>query len=211
MKFSFIHSIRWSIFIFMVTFITACMLTTASTIALEGLSWGAGTACILLLICAGIAFDILGTAAASAREARFHAMASKRVRGARHAARIARNAERVSYVCSGVIGDITAVVSGTASALVIFKLMAGMGAGDEAPRTAVIVLFTALVSGLTAGGRAMGKSLAAHHSTAIMLIIGKFLYILEHRLGITWFYPKRKKSKQGKRGNKRAARTNQSA
>jgi hypothetical protein len=58
----------------------------------------------------------------------------------------------------------------------------------------------------------MGKSFALHYSTDIVLMIGKFFYLLEHRLGLKLLQTKKKpKSQQGKRGNKRAARSNQSA
>lgn len=211
MKFSLIHSIRWSIFISVVTFILACIFTVTSTAVLEGFPWGIGMLIVIFLICNGIFFDIMGLAAAAANETPFHAMASERVKGSRQAIQIVRNADRFSNFCNDVIGDISGVISGAASALVVIKLMAGLGGDNELLRTAVSIVFTALVSALTVGGKAMGKSFALHYSTEIVLFIGKIFYFLQERIGVQWFNPKKKKNNQGKRGNKRAARTNQSA
>lgn len=211
LKFSIRHSLRWSVFIFFITFVLACIFTVSSTTILEGASWGIGMGIVILLICTGIFFDILGLGAAAAKETPFHAMASERVPGAKHSIMIVRNADRFSNFCNDVIGDISGVISGAASALVVFKLMASFHE-YEFLRTVVSVIFTAIVSALTVGGKAMGKSFALHYSTDIVLFIGKFFYLLERRLGLKLLQTKKKpKSHHGKRGNKRAARTNQSA
>lgn len=208
MKFSFRHSLRWSVLISVITFLLACLFTVSSTAILEGASWGIGMLIVILLICTGIFFDVLGLGAAAAKETPFHAMASERVPGSRHAIIIVRNADRFSNFCNDVIGDISGVISGAASALVVFKLMASFHE-YEMLRTAVSVVFTAIVSALTVGGKAMGKSFALNYSTEIVLLIGKFFHLLEHRLGLKLLRAKRKpKSIPGKRGNKRAARSN---
>lgn len=137
-------------------------------------------------------------------------MASERVRGSKHAIYIVRNADRFSNFCNDVIGDIAGVISGAASALVVAKLMLSMN-GSELMYTVVAVVFTGAVSALTVGGKAMGKSFAIHHANSIVLIIGKSFELLERRLGIRIFTKKRRKSKSGKRGKQRAARSNSSA
>lgn len=210
MKFSIRNSIRWSIFISIVTFILACIFTVASTTLLEGVTWAIGMLIVIVLVFIGIFFDIMGLAAAAANEVPFHGMASEKVSGSRHAIFIVRNADRFSNFCNDVVGDVASVISGAASAAVVIKLMSSFGDGNEVMRTVVSVVFTAVVSALTVGGKAMGKSFAIHYSTDIVLFIGKLFYVLEHRLKIRIFTPKRKQKTNTKRGNKRA-RTNQSA
>ncbi|WP_040951335.1 hypothetical protein [Gorillibacterium massiliense] len=208
MKYSVKDSIRWSIFISIVTFILACIITITSTAVLEGVSWAIGMVIVLMIVMVGIIFDIMGLAAAAATEAPFHGMASKKLPGAKHAIYIVRNADRFSNFCNDVVGDVASVISGAASAAVVIKLLGGNGGMAE---TFISIVFTACVSAMTVGGKALGKSYAIHNSTKVVLLIGKLFYFLEKRLGIRIFTPKRKtKSQNGKRGNKRA-RTNQSA
>ncbi|SHE11140.1 Uncharacterised protein [Chlamydia abortus] len=203
---------KWSIFISVVTFLLASLFTVTSTSVLEGVSWGVGMIIVLVLVLIGVFFDILGLAAAAASEAPFHGMASERVRGSKHSIYIVRNADRFSNFCNDVVGDISGVISGAASAVVVIKLMGNIGSSSQALSIAVSVVFTALVSALTVGGKAMGKSFAIHYSTDIVLMIGKLFYYLERHLKIRFFNPKKRKRKSlnGKRGNKRA-RTSESA
>jgi CBS domain containing-hemolysin-like protein len=138
-------------------------------------------------------------------------MASEKVRGSKQAIYIVRNADRFSNFCNDVIGDITSVISGAAITVVVIKLLNSFGQGEDVMRTVITVIFTAIVSALTVGGKAMGKSFAIHFSTSIVLFIGKLFYQLELRFRIRIFGPKRKsKSANGKRG-KNHARNNQSS
>ncbi len=209
MKFSFRHSIKWSIFISITTFLLACAFSITTTSVLEGASWGLGMLTVLVLVLIGIVFDIMGLASAAAQETPFHAMASKRVAGSRQAINIVRNADRFSNFCNDVIGDISGIISGTASALVVLKLIASMDSDHTLIYATVSVVFSGVVSALTVGGKALGKSFAIYHATDIVLWIGKGFYFLEHRFGIRIFQGKRSKLNNGKRGNKRDARTNQ--
>jgi CBS domain containing-hemolysin-like protein len=160
---------------------------------------------VIFLILIGIIFDVLGLAAASANEVPFHGMASEKVNGSKQAIYIVRNKDRFSNFCNDVIGDITSVISGAAITVVVINLLNSFGEGDEFLRTMVTVVFTAIVSALTVGGKAMGKSFAIHFSTEIVLFIGKIFYQLEVRFRIRIFSPKRKmKSSNGKRGKNHA-------
>ncbi|WP_314585274.1 hypothetical protein [Paenibacillus terrigena] len=200
MKFSLKHSMKWSIFISIVTFLLACIFSVISTMVLSGVGFGVGVIIVLLLILIGIVFDMMGLAAAAASEKPFHAMAVERVRGSRQGIYIIRNADRFSNICNDVIGDMTGVISGAASALVVGNLLLSMNQGNEMFRMVTSVVFAGLVSALTVGGKAVGKSFAIHYSTAIVLSIGKFFDLLERRLHIRIFTKKKSKPNNGKRG-----------
>src|SRR5690625_290397 len=206
MKFSISRASKWSVLIGLITLVMACFFSVTSIILLEDLSWGLGMLVVLVLILIGIVFDIIGIASTSAREEPFHAMASEKVKGSKQAVAIIRNADRFSSFCNDVIGDICGVISGAASTLVIIKLLASFGAGDAMLlRTVVTVLFTGIVSALTVGGKAFGKSMAMAYSTNTILGVGKVLYFLEHRMHIR-IIKTNNKAGNGKRGSKRAAR-----
>jgi len=209
MKFSLRHAIRWTVFISIITFVLAILFSVASNTLLNGLNWALGMLVVLVLVMIGIFFDIIGIATTAAEEKPFHAMASERVRGARHAIYLLRNADRVSNICNDVIGDISGIVSGTAVTFVVLELIADLGVNGTTASTIVNVAFAGLVSALTVGGKAFGKSFAINNSTNIVLFIGKFFYFMESRLHIRIFNGKKMKSR--KRGKKHAARANQSS
>lgn len=143
-----------------------------STIFLNSTTWYIGAIVVVCIVFVGALFDMLGMAAAAARETPFHAMASKRVYGARSAIVIVRNAEKVSSVCSDVVGDIAGVLSGAGALAVSVQLLATIHAGgwkDEA----VKIVITAIITSLTVGGKAIGKTVAIHSPTPIILFAAR--------------------------------------
>lgn len=126
-------------------------------------------------------------AAAAARETPFHAMASKRVYGARKAISIVRNAEKVSSVCSDVIGDIAGVLSGAGALAVSVQLLATIHGSGWMGETVKIGI-TAIITALTVGGKAIGKTIAIHSPTPIILFAARVweTAVLVVRRGIPW-------------------------
>jgi len=200
---------QWSIFISIVTFVLASVFSVVSTAMLQGVAWGVGVLIVLVIVLIGILFDMMGIASASANERPFHAMAAEKVPGAKQAIAIVRNADRFSNFCNDVVGDICGIISGTASALVVVLMIGEAGEGEGLWTAAVTVVFSAVVSAFTVGGKALGKSFAIHNSIPIVLWIGKAFYVVEHRFGIRMLGGRKKTN--GKRGSKRAARSDSSA
>ena len=187
---------RWSLFIAVVTLIIAAVITVISTSILAGVSWAIGMIVVFFIIIFGVFFDIVGLAAAVAKEKPFHSMASEKLSGAKEAIRIVRNADRFSNFCNDVIGDTSGIISGVASATVVLALIKDVGNSDDQYLYYIIsVLFTSVVASLTVGGKALGKSIAIGYSTEITLIVGKFFSFLEKNFNITIF--KKNKGKVG--------------
>lgn len=145
-----------------------------STIFLDKVPWYVGLAIVVGIVLIGALFDMLGVASAAARETPFHAMASKRVFGARRAIDIVRNAEKVSSICSDVIGDIAGVLSGAGSLAVSVQLSDALGAEGWYRELSVIGV-TALTTSLTVGAKALGKTIAIHAPTSIILFAARMV------------------------------------
>ncbi len=171
-------TIRWVVTIFLVTIVIS---GTISLISDEIMSRsGMVTAFVILLaiILIGIVFDIVGVAVTSADEKPFHSMAARKVPGALNAIRLLRNAERVSSICNDVVGDICGVVSGSASATIAAQVLQNF---DFSWPQLVTLLMSALVAGLTVGGKAVGKTFAMDSATNIVHSVGKLIWWL-HQL-----------------------------
>ena len=104
-------------------------------------------------------------------------MAARKVPGAQDAIKLLRNAERVSSICNDVVGDICGVVSGSASATIAAQVLNHFEFGW--PQVVSLVM-SALVAGLTVGGKAIGKTFAMNSCTKIIGFVGKLLYFLHH-------------------------------
>ncbi|MBD1378789.1 hypothetical protein [Metabacillus arenae] len=179
------QSLNWSVGIAVITFVLAALFTIISTSMLSGVGWALGMLIVFIIVLVGIFFDMLGIAAAAADEVPFHSMASNRVIGAKQSLKIVRNADRFASFCNDVIGDISGIISGTASAIVVIQLTLDMAIKEGSLLQIVInVAFTSLVAALTVGGKAFGKSIAINFSTDIIFQVGKIIYLFEDKFKI---------------------------
>jgi CBS domain containing-hemolysin-like protein len=166
----------------LITVISFALSVVMSYISNEALA-SAGTilsfAVLLLFIALGIVFDMIGVASTSATEKEFHSMAAHRVRGAREAVWMVRNAEKVSSICNDVVGDICGIISGATGALIVAHITSGVSAGLK---VVVSLLITGLVSALTIGGKAAGKGIAVMCSSKVLALCGRVLSVLPLKL-----------------------------
>ncbi|ELK44960.1 hypothetical protein QRD89_11465 [Halobacillus sp. ACCC02827] len=179
------RAVQFSLSIAVITFVLAAIFSVISSSVLSGVIWIFGLVIVLIIVLIGVVFDMLGIAATAADETPFHAMASEKVPGAKEAIVIVRNADRFASFCNDVIGDISGIVSGTASAVVVIQLANSFGYNEGSTVQIVIsVTLTSIVAALTVGGKALGKSFAIHSSTKIIFTAAKVIAWLEKRLKV---------------------------
>lgn len=169
------RTIRWVVTVFLVTIVVSGMISLISDEVMASSGLLAAFAILLGIVFLGIIFDIIGMAVATASEKPFHSMAARKVPGAQEAIRLLRNAERVSSICNDVVGDICGVVSGSASATIAALILTHV---DTVWPRAVSLGMSALVAGLTVGGKAIGKTIAVNSCTQIVHLVGRFLHTL---------------------------------
>ena len=170
-------AIRWVVTIFFVTIFISGTISALSDVIMANSSMPVAFLILFAIILIGIIFDIIGMAVASADEKPFHAMAARKVPGAKESIALLRNAERVSSICNDVVGDICGVVSGSASALIASQILAKF---DFSLPQIVSLCMSALAAGLTVGGKAIGKSFAVNSSTEIVHGVGRAVYMLRN-------------------------------
>ena len=170
-------AIRWIIAVFISTILVSGIISFASEEIMSVSSMAVAFIILLVIIFVGILFDIIGVAVTSADEKPFHSMAARKVPGALESIRLLRNAEKVGSICNDVVGDICGVVSGSASATIAAQLLAKM---EFSWPQLVGLLMSALVAGLTVGGKAIGKTFAIHSCTQIVHTVGKITWSFRH-------------------------------
>ena len=167
----------WVLTIFIVTIIVSALISLVSEEVMASSGMVSAFIILLAIIMLGILFDIIGVAVTSADEAPFHAMAARKVPGAKEAIRLLRKADKVSSICNDVIGDICGVVSGSASATIAVQILQNFEFSWE---RVVSLIMSAMVAGITVGGKALGKSFAVNSSTTIVHSVGKVIWWLSN-------------------------------
>ena len=162
---------RWVLRIFLMSIALSALLGLASGIVLEGAGYALAVTVLIAFVLLGIAFDILGVAVTAADARPFHSMASHREKGAREALFLLKNAEKASSFCNDVVGDICGIVSGSTAAAIVLRLQSSFNTQS----IFISIAVTALISGLTIGGKAIGKRLALNHSTEVVFRAAKIM------------------------------------
>ncbi|MBU5265313.1 hypothetical protein [Virgibacillus proomii] len=179
------RSIKFSLTTAVITFVLAAIFSIVSSSIMSEVVWSIGLIIVFVIVLIGVAFDMLGIASTAADEAPFHAMAAEKVTGAKEAVIIIRNADRFASFCNDVIGDISGIVSGTASAVVVLQVANLLGHGEGSTlQITISVLLTSIVAAITVGGKALGKYFAIHSSTKVIFFVGKVVSLIETRLKI---------------------------
>jgi CBS domain containing-hemolysin-like protein len=159
----------------------AVALSAVLSLASESMLDGAGVVIAVLILAAfiglGIVFDIIGVATTAADPKPFHSMAAHKEKGAKEALYLLRNANKVSSVCNDVVGDICGIVSGATGAVIVTQLQQAFNT-----RTVLIsVGVTALISGLTIGGKALSKTFAMKQSKRVVYLVGRVMHLFRRR------------------------------
>jgi len=170
-------TIRWVVTIFFVTILVSGIISFSSDLLMANSSMLVAFIILLAIVFIGIVFDVIGVAVTSADEKPFHSMAARKVPGAQESIRLLRNAERVSSICNDVVGDICGVVSGSASATIAAQVLRNFEFSAE---SIIPLVMSALVAGVTVGGKAVGKTVAMKSCTNIVHGVGKIVWVFRH-------------------------------
>lgn len=163
---------KWVYTIIIWTFILSIIISFVSGILLDRVNIITAFIILIVIIFLGIIFDVIGIAVAVAPQAPFHSMASKKVKGSIESIKLIKNNDKVSSFCNDVIGDIAGIVSGVTTATIVLKLSQFYDIKDTIILSFII---TGVVSALTVGGKALGKTMAIRKSKDIVFKVGKII------------------------------------
>ncbi|HHV98061.1 MAG TPA: Mg2+ and Co2+ transporter CorB [Clostridiaceae bacterium] len=193
---------KWIIAITISSFFLSAVMQFVSAGILEDVGNLIAICVVLVIIFIGILFDIIGIAVTAADEVPFHAMASRKLYGAKQAIKLIRNANKVSSVCNDVVGDICGVISGTASATIVLRVTVDSSLLEA---TIVGLAVSGFVAALTVGGKAIGKTYAMKSSNYIVYKVSVIMQFLTGRFGSS---DRKKKNSNHENGKKKGNNKN---
>ncbi|MDR1589400.1 MAG: hypothetical protein LBS51_04330 [Oscillospiraceae bacterium] len=167
------NNFRWVISVTLSSVAVSSVFTLVSSETLSGAGYITAFLFLLVFIMLGVVFDMIGVAVTAVSPGPLHSMAARRERGSAEAIALARNAEKVSSVCNDVVGDISGIISGTMVAVIATRLVERFSFATVLTQ----LVISAAVTGLTIGGKALGKTTAINNSTAIIIRAGKLIHL----------------------------------
>ena len=165
---------HWPLKVFLMSVSVSAVLSFFSSTALTGASYVIALLVLTAFIGLGIIFDMIGVAVTAADPRPFHSMAAHKEKGGREAVKLLSKANEVSSFCNDVVGDICGIVSGSTAAVIVTQLQQNFNT------TSVLVSIgvTALISGATIGGKALGKTVAINDSTNVVYRVARIMHTL---------------------------------
>ena len=165
---------HWVLHVFLMSVTLSAVLSFLSSTALSGSGYVVAILVLVFFIALGIVFDMIGVAVTAADPRPFHSMAAHKEKGGREAIRLLNNADRVSSFCNDVVGDICGIVSGSTAAVIVTQLQRSFSTTS----VLISIAVTALISGLTIGGKALGKNVAIRDCTNVVHRVAILLNVL---------------------------------
>ena len=163
----------WIIKIGIVSFLISIIFSFISEVAIPNLNIVFGIVLGLIFIFIGIIFDMIGVSVAASDESEFNSMASQKIKGAKMAVKLKKNADKVSSFCNDVVGDICGIISGSIGAVISLKLTTLSGINS----LWITILIMGLISTITISGKALVKGIAIKKSNKILFRFAKVLSI----------------------------------
>ena len=162
--------LTWGISVFFLSFALTVLFSFLTEVAVKDSAAFICVIVLLVLLVLNIGCDILANAIMSCDPEAYHAMASKKIKGAKRSVSLCRNASKLSSIFADVIGDICGIVSGAAGAALVVHF-AQSGTVWELVAS---ILISAAIGAMTGGGKALIKHLAVTFNKQIVFGFAKF-------------------------------------
>lgn len=162
---------NWNLLVFILSFTLAIIFSFLTNILSNNSSDIFIILIILIVIMIGIIFDMIGVAVLTAKESTFHAMSSKKIKGAKKATKLIKNNVKVASFCNDIVGDVCGIVSGGLGAVLAISISDYLGI------TLATIIVSAIISSLTVTGKAIFKNVAVKKADNILFIFSKILSI----------------------------------
>lgn len=163
----------WIIKIILISFIVALLFAIISETIIPKVNLIIGIIILIVFIILGVIFDMVGVAVTAADPVPFHSMASRKVKCAKVAVTLKKNANKVSSFCNDVIGDICGVISGSVGVIIATSLATTL----HIDILYVSLFITAIIASITIGLKAICKSYAINKANIILYKFSQFIHI----------------------------------
>ncbi len=169
----------WPIKIFFLAVALSLSFSILSELVMSSTGIVLAIICIIFFISISVLTDMIGIAVTACDEEPFKAMAARKVKGAKEALTIIKNADKVASLCADVMGDVCGILSGAAGASILVHLI--REGSSQAYEIIIASLVSALIAGLTIFGKAIFKRYAMDNSVKIVLRLGKICSVFSRK------------------------------
>ena len=172
---------KWLIEIFITSLCLSVLFALISELMLSHTNLAMAFILIFLLMFVSVLFDMVGMAVTACSIKPLLDLSKKKVVGANLAIKLVKNADKVSCICTDVVGDICSILCGAGGvsiSLLIIKTI------PELNTIIISILINAIIASVTILGKAIGKTYALNSSLNVVLRVSKFLSMFKRSKSI---------------------------
>lgn len=164
--------LSWGLGVLFLSFALTVLFSFLTEISIKGSPAYVCVIVLIVLLILNIGCDMIANAIITCQPDAFHAMASNKIKGAKRAVTLCKNATKLGSIFADVIGDICGIVSGAAGAVLVVYIAAF--ADGNIWEIASSILVSAVIGALTVGGKAIFKHFAMKYNKQIVFSVAKF-------------------------------------
>ncbi len=164
--------LSWGLSVLFLSFGLTVLFSFLTEISIKGSPVYICVIVLIVLLFLNIGCDMIANAIITCQPDAFHAMASNKIKGAKRAVTLCKNATKLGSVFADVIGDICGIVSGAAGAVLVVYIAAI--ADGNIWEIVSSILVSAVIGALTVGGKAIFKHFAIKYNKQIVFSFAKF-------------------------------------
>ncbi|MBO5103257.1 MAG: hypothetical protein J6C13_04125 [Clostridia bacterium] len=176
---------KWLVQIFFTSLSLSILFALIAELMLSHTSLALALFLILLLMGVSVVFDLIGVAVTACSIKPLLEMNKKNINGADIAVKLVKKADKVSCICTDVVGDICSILCGAGGVTITAILI---NISPTLNTFVVSLLINAMIASITILGKAIGKTYALNYSTKVVLKVARLFFL----------FKKHKKSKSKK-------------
>ena len=188
---------NWAVKATIITFVLSFFLGVFADVLSKNLNFVPALLVLVFIIMVGIIADMAGIAIATADEKTLNAMAARKMKGAKEALSLLKNAEKATSIFNDVIGDIAGIISGATGATIGVYVIGMLGdiltsGNAQIGELITLSILSAVIASLTVGGKAVGKKYAIKNAEKIVYLVGKISHTVQRLTNVkNWFRKER--------------------
>ena len=179
----------WLVQIFFVSLCLSVLFALISELMLANASLALALFLIVLLVGVSVVFDLIGMAVTACSIKPLLDLNQKGERGADIAIKLVKNADRISCICTDVVGDICSILSGAGGVAISVILISFF---PQVNSIILSILISSIIASVSVLGKAIGKTYALNYPIKVVLNTAKVLSL----------FKKSKKNSNGKNHKK---------
>ncbi len=166
----------WLVQIFFVSLCFSIMFALISELMLANASLALSLFLIVLLVVVSVIFDLIGMAVTACSIRPLLDYKQKGIRGADVSIKLVKNADKISCICTDVVGDICSILSGAGGVTISIILISYF---PQFNSILMSILISSIIASISVLGKAIGKTYAINNSVKVVLATGKLLSLFK--------------------------------